>query len=200
MVHTGVMNRTRNRHQPNRPRLRLIRGGLDSHVEITGTTVAVTPLDAPIPALDAVVMEDDTWGVLAADLMLQEGGLDLEDALDAVADFDPHTAGSVLLRASQPLELRAVIHDLDRTPTLQESWVRTALARVFHIADERALDTLAMPLLGTVHGRLEAARAVALVVAALEDRRHDRPRQLWLAVHRQDVPATLALLAAAATA
>lgn len=165
-----------------------------SHVEVAGTTVAVTPLDAPIPPLDAVVVEDDTWGVLGADLELDEESGGLDDALENLAGFDPHTPGSVLLREGQPLELRAVVHDLDRNPTLQETWVTTALTRVFQVAEDRALDTMAMPLLGTVHGRLEGERAVALLVEALEGSRHGRPRRLWLAVHRQDVRETLALL------
>lgn len=180
------------RRHRNGPQLTLIRGGLEARTERAGVQVEVAALDAPAPRLDAVVVEDDTWTVLSADPQLNDPGMPLERALQDAERFQPYAPGTLVVREEEPLELLAIIHDLDATPSWREEWIATALEAVFTVAADRVLGTVAMPLLGTIHGRLEPERAIALLCNALDHQSGGWPRKLWLAVPRKAVRPTLA--------
>ena len=178
----------------NGPRLRVIQGGLEARTERNGIRVEVAALDAPAPALDAVVVEDDTWAVLGADPQLNDPGVPLEQALKDAEGFQPWRPGSLVVREGQPVELLAVVHDLDQQPSWREEWITSSLEAVFTVAAERGLKTVAMPLLGTIHGRLPAERALALLREALDAQTEGWPRKLWLAVPRDAVRQALRAL------
>lgn len=182
--------------QPRRngPRLRVLQGGLEARTVRNGIRVEVAALDAPAPALDAVVVEDDTWAVLGADPQLNDPGIPLEQALKDAESFQPWTPGSLVVREGQPVELLAVVHDLDQHPTWREEWIASTLEAVFTVAAQRGLRTVAMPLLGTIHGRLAAERALTLLRNALDAQTGGWPRKLWLAVPRDTVRQALRAL------
>ena len=87
--------------------------------------------------------------------------------------------GAVVVRAGQPLRLLAVVHKLDETPSWREEWVARALDAVFREAGRRGLGALALPVLGGVHGKLDAARFWTLLKASIEATT-SRPARIWL--------------------
>ena len=113
-----------------------------------------------------VVIEDDTALVLGADIGVRDPGATLA-ALTAQALAAPdQPIGSVVARGTAPQRLHAVVHDLDCDPSWDEAGVRTALETVLEHACRDRLRDLALPLLGTVHGRLESRIAVRLTIEA----------------------------------
>lgn len=63
--------------------LHLIRGELDYTCHIGASRISIMPLEAPSPELDAVVVEQDTHGLLAVDTRLTETGETLQQISDS---------------------------------------------------------------------------------------------------------------------
>ena len=89
--------------------------------------------------------------------------------------------------------LHPVVHDLEQEPTWREEWVASALEEVLRQVGERSLRSLAMPMLGAVHGSLEGSRFVELLANALEGAALEHLKELWLLV----VPVRVEAVAAA---
>lgn len=126
------------------------------------------PLD-----VDAVVIEDDTYSVLSADPEFHEPTEHPLRIWTAAHEAVPAPPGTVAVRSGEPLKLLAVVHDLAEDPTWKEEWVASALLEIFEQADRLEIRSLALPVLGAVHGRLPVERFVLLLRQALD--RSDRP-------------------------
>ena len=66
--------------------------------------------------------------------------------------------GTVIARGSNPIHFLAVVHDLDQTPTVREEWVAKALEQIIREVNARDIRSLAVPLLGGVHGSLSTTQ------------------------------------------
>ncbi len=140
------------------------------------------PSDTPPFLPDALVVEDDTYGVLAADPVARERYDSTRRLLERAAQAEPEPPGSVRVRHGQPPSIHAVVHDLNLEPTWREEWIVDALAAAFVEADRRRLGSLALPMLGTRHGTLAPRRFVQLLRSALDASRCERLERLWLVV------------------
>ena len=164
--------------------LRLIPGGLDPELRPGLSWVVAAPRDLPPFAVDAVVEEEDTYLVLSADRQVRPPREPLIRILTEVLEAQPVRPGSVVVRRRQPLALLAVVHDLGRDPPWKEAWVAEALDGVFREAKRRRLRSLALPILGTVHGRLPMARSLELIRRAVERSAPECLERLWLVVRK----------------
>jgi hypothetical protein len=144
--------------------------------------VAVPKGARPVFFVDAVAAEEDTYLVLSADPVVEEVTEEPERLLSDAAARIPLAPGTVLVRGGEPLELLAVVHDLDQEPTWREEWVAGALDEIMREVFERGLGSLAMPMLGAVHGSLEGPRFVELLANALEAGAAESLKELWLLV------------------
>jgi hypothetical protein len=147
-----------------------------------GLRLAVAPPERPPFAIDALVVEDDTWHVLGSDPGFRPTHEHPIRLMRELAAAEPLAPGEVTVEESVPLRLRAVVYDLDQDPILREEWIAEALAEVFAIVADRNLESLALPLLGTRHGRLPPERALGLIDQALAGRSPRPCRRLWLVV------------------
>lgn len=114
-----------------------------------------------------MVREEDTFLVLSADRTATPPGEDLPTLAGRVAELEPRTPGSVVAREGDPPELLAVVHDLGREPTWRVAWIEEALREVMREADARGAASLALPVLGAVHGEIGAFRFLRALVAAV---------------------------------
>jgi hypothetical protein len=162
------------------PRLRAIEGGARP-LRIGRTLVRATPpFRSPFP-VDAVACEEDTFEVLSAE---PQARLPLPHPLRVIHEAnaaEPAPLGSVVVRGGYPLRLHAIVHDLSADPTCREEWVEAALAEVLATCTRLRLPSLALPLLGTRHGRLAPAAVAALVRYALLAT-GDLPARVWVPV------------------
>jgi len=161
---------------------------------VRGLRIVAAPADAPPFPVDAEAAEEDTFLVLSAEPVLhQPPDHPLRIIRDAFA-AEPVSPGSVVVREGSPLRLLAVVHDLDQDPTWRPEWVAAALAAVLRQCDERALRSLALPLLGSRHGRLGPERFVSLLRDALDAAPPSSLQRLWLVVPKGTPPAVFAAL------
>ena len=137
--------------------------------------------DAPPFSPDALAVEEDTWLVLSCTPEARASHEERE-AVVALGHTEPATPGQVLVKGHSPLRFLAIIHDLDQEPTWREVGIEDALEAIFKESESRQLQSLALPLLGTVHGSLEHHRFAALLQRVMERTLPTHLQHLWLVV------------------
>ena len=142
--------------------------------------IHVAPLESALPfEPQALVFEQDADLILRLDrdpVMPRENN---EALIGQALAATKHKPGTLVVDESDPIVIMAIVHDLDEQPTWREEWVRTALATLFTYAAEEGISSLAMPLLGTVHGQLDRRRAMELLESAIEEA-EVLPDSLWI--------------------
>jgi len=158
----------------------VIPGGRD-HLYVLGkVTVVPAPESSPPFRVDAVAVEDDTYSVLSADPGFH---IPTEHAIriwTEAHETTPAAPGSVSTRPGDPLKLLAVVHDLSLDPTWREEWVAGALQEILRYAGRLELSNLALPILGSVHGKLLPDRFVKILAYAVEQAALDSAIRVWL--------------------
>jgi hypothetical protein len=147
---------------------------------VGGVRLVASALDQPPFPVDAVVAEEDTYLVLSAETDLQIPAEHPLRVLTAAHESEPQPPGSVVVRSGQPLELLAVVHDLSSETSCQEEWVVTALEEILRQTDRLRLRSIALPLLGAVHGVLEPSRCAELLWAVLVAAEPATLERIWL--------------------
>ena len=155
----------------------------------------VAPKEWPPFLADAMVEEEDTYLVLSADHEVQETREQHEELMAELLKTNPAMPGSVILKEGQPLSLLAVVHDLSQEPSWKEEWIVRALDSILREAQRRKLRSLALPLLGTLHGSLERQRFLVLLREALERSSPENLVRLWLVVPAGTTREVLGMLA-----
>jgi hypothetical protein len=163
-------------------RLRVIEGGQRESFRLGRGVVRLWSGVGLPPGASALVCEEDTMQVLGADLELKLVRDHPVRVLTAAEEARPVEPGVVLCSGRAPVVLRAVIHDLDREPSWQVDWIRSALEQALRQAAQQTIEGLAMPLLGTIHGRLPLPLALELTFQVLVAARETLPGRIWLMV------------------
>ena len=152
---------------------------------------------------DALVEEQDRWLVLGQgperadrdpegythELALTS----VDELLEAADRSEPAPPGAVLLRRTRPLRLLAVIHDLERHPTVQTAWISQALETILRLAARSGLRGIALPLLGGGSDPRDAEAFAELLADALASEGPARLRLALLAERPQARRVTEAL-------
>ena len=162
--------------------LRVIQGGLIDETSIGPLRIVAAPTKAPPFHVDAFALEEDTFLVLSADAQVRDPKVPLTRIMTRLVDTKPATPGSVLVRGRRPLRFLAVVHDLNQEPSWKEEWVADCLEKIFAEAESRELKSIALPFLGTLHGRLERGRFLGLLGHALSQTVLTHLESLWLVV------------------
>lgn len=153
-----------------------------SEVWMGSVRLFVAPKEWPPFLADALVEEEDTYLVLSADPEVQETREEPGELMAELLKTNPAVPGSVIVKEGQPLSLLAVVHDLNQEPSWKEEWIANALDRIFRETESRKIRSLALPLLGTLHGSLDRQRFLALLREALERSSPKYLARLWLVV------------------
>jgi hypothetical protein len=165
-----------------RPQLRLIHGGRDLERNVGGVRVWAAPLHQPPFEVDAVVYQEDTYGVLAAPTEVEPDADHPVRVFHGAARLEPSPLGSVCVVEEKPLRLHAVVCDLDADAPCCATWIERAFAEVLRLAAERRLARIGAEILGAAYGHLEVEEAAGLLLRVLAAREVCHPSQLWLIV------------------
>lgn len=138
--------------------------------------------------VDAIVFEEDTWLVLSADPKACEPEEHPIRLMTELIEAQPEPVGSVLIKGRNPTRFLAIVHDVDQDPTWREEWVESALKEILRLAEHRSLRSVKLPLLGTLHGRLEKQRFVVLLGRALAQATFNHLKSLWLVAPAEACP------------
>ena len=144
--------------------------------------VVAAPENKPPFAVDGVVAEEDTFLVMSAPAELRPVREPLMRVMTRVIETRPREPGSVVIQGEKPVRILAVIHDFNQEPSWREGWVARALQGVLKTAEQERLRSIALPMLGTVHGALEARRFMKLFARALKTVHPQTLKQIWLVI------------------
>jgi len=172
----------RDEHKGQGAGFRLIQGGLQREMVLDGVRIVAAPEDRPPFTVEAVAAEEDTFLVLSADKTVREPTEHPLRIMTRLIEMRPEAPGSVLVKGRSPLKLLAIIHDLNQEPTWREAWVEKALHGIFLETESRKLRSVALPLLGSLHGSLDKERFAVLLRRALEKASLIYLKRLWLIV------------------
>ena len=163
-----------------RAQLRVVRGGLQKEISYGSLRIVAATEDRPPFSVEAVAFEEDTWLIMSADPKVCEPEEHPIRLMTDLINTAPLPVGSVLVKGGKPLKFLAVVHDVDQDPTWRESWIEKALLEIFSEAETRRLGAIAIPLLGTLHGRLPPTRFIHLLDRALQQSPTNYLERLWL--------------------
>ena len=130
---------------------------------------------------DALAREEDTYLVMSSDVAFEPVHDSLGRLGKQAASIEPKELGSVHVKETTPLQLLAIVHDLDREPSWSESSIELALRNVLDLAAQRRLVKVALPLLAFKYG-MSAPRFVELLTAAISEHSRQYPKQIGVVV------------------
>jgi len=170
------MNKTDNKE------LRLIQGGHHYDVSHGPYRIVAAPEGKPPFNVDAVVAEEDTFLVMSAQPVVRVPKEPLMKVMTRLIETKPKEPGTILVKGKDPHRILAIVHDFNEEPTWREEWIESALEAVFQEAENRKLESIALPMLGTKHGSLEEKRFLALLRSVLDRTSFPHPKRIWLVI------------------
>ena len=112
--------------------------------------------------IQSMVFEEDTYLVLSAGNHVREIRAPLEELqLELVAE-QALTLGELAIRGSRVF---AIVHDFDLQPSFSPGAVQRTLDELCQHVENRGISALGMQALGSHHGGLPRAQAIALIEA-----------------------------------
>jgi len=183
-----------NEEKGRRPPLRVLKGGLTSEMVWKGIRIVAAPKDAQPFLTEAFAFEEDTYLVMSADPTVRDPKIPMIRIMSNLMETRPRAPGTVLVQGNSPVRLLAIIHDFNEDPSWREEWIENAFQGIFDAAERLRLRSLALPLLGTVHGSLDRRRSVQFLAESLQHRPLHGLLFLWLVVPTGEAREVLALL------
>lgn len=131
--------------------------------------LVLSPREEPPFPVDAFVEEEDSYLSLSSEPRLELPGehpVRVMTRAHAAVEIEP---GTIVVRPGKPLLLLAIVHRLHENPTWRETWIAEAVRSLRKEVERRRIRALATPLLGTVHGKMNAQRSFELLSSFLID-------------------------------
>ena len=163
-----------------RPKMRVIQGGLDCQTRCGPIRIVAAPENSPPFEVDARAFEEDTFLIMSADPKVCEPEEHPIRLMTELIECKPETVGSVVVKGQKPLRFLAIVHDVNQDPTWKPEWIESALKEIFCKAEQHKLQSVGIPLLGTLHGKLEENHFVELLAQALRCTAFFYLKRLWL--------------------
>ena len=174
--------------------LRVLKGGLTSEMNWKGIRIVLAPKEAPPFPVEAIAFEEDTFLVMSADPTVRDPKIPMVRIMSNLMETRPREPGTVFVQGSFPVRLLAIIHDFNQDPSWREEWLEKALHGIFEATERLKLRSLALPLIGTVHGSVDKDRSVQFLAQGLRRRALHDLLFLWLVVPTGEARQVLDLL------
>ena len=148
---------------------------------IAGTTIIkFTETDPALLCVDAVVEEQDTHLLLGKSPVITSVVSGFPQLVRNMQRQVPELPGSVIVKKTTPKRFIAIVYDIDNTSMCRREWLQSALQNIFTQCRKFKVATLAMPLLGTSYGRIDAPAMLDLLEQALFMNRGQYPRKILI--------------------
>lgn len=154
--------------------------------DFCGISLMVVPPDSVPRLCNAIVEEQDTALVLDTEPVIRQPEENYSVLVDEMIKQQPLIPGDVIVRKGRPLRILAIVHDLDRDPSCNAGSIAVALENLLKKLNEYRVKSVAMPLLGTVHGRFDDEMFMTLLYNALQSEPLQFTKQMWLISRPRD--------------
>ena len=159
---------------------RILRGGLHQSLIVKGVKFIAAPRHHPPCVPEAEVFEEDSFLIMSDEPAHAPPTEHPIRIMRELEKFTPEVPGTVVLKGHHPTRMLAVIHDVNREPTWKEEWIEKAICSVFNQSERLKIQTIALPMLGTQHGRLKHPRFGKLLAKALNRSKFEHIRIVWI--------------------
>jgi hypothetical protein len=102
--------------------------------------------------------------------------------------------GSVRVQGTKPLRFLAIVHDVNQDPTWKRDWIKSALEEIWREVEQRKLRSVGIPLLGTLHGKLQMPNFVDLFANTLMQACHNSLKRIWLIIPAKNTSILMEML------
>ena len=92
----------------------------------------------------------------------------------------PEIPGTVIVKKTRPARFIAIVYDIDNATICRQEWLETALKNIFTQCWKYKITTLAMPLLGTSYGRIDAPMMLNILEQSLFINQQEFPRKILI--------------------
>ena len=144
------------------------------------TVIKFTECDPALLRVDAVVEEQDTHMLLGKSPVIMNSVTSFTQLVRKMEQQLAEVPGTVIVRQSSPKRFITIVYDIDSKPICREEWLELALKNIFEQCRKFEITTLAMPLIGTSYGRIDAHSMIALLEQQLLRYRPDYPRKILI--------------------
>ncbi len=161
--------------------MKLIHGGLSKHTLINGIQVAVAPRESPPFPVEVMVFEEDTNLILTVDPVIEHEDEHIIRTMTDIMTAKKHKPGSVVVNGNS---WYAVVLDLDKDSVCREEWCEEALGHILQLLEQNRISSIALPILGTVHGNLQVERQLQcfLIQMSAMNPYPYALKQLWIVI------------------
>lgn len=144
------------------------------------TIIQFTETDPALLNVDAVVEEQDTNLILGKSPVIMETIESFPAQVKKMEQQTREIVGNVLVKQSIPIRFIAIVYDIEQTPIGKKIWIEEALQNILAQCDKYKIKTLAMPLLGTSHGKLEEESIIRLLQDSLIQNRQQTLKKILI--------------------
>jgi len=138
------------------------------------------PRTHPPFTCQAIVEEQDTYLLMAEQTTLKDPGKPCWFLANTMEQEDACTLGSVIIKGHVPIRLLAIVHNINQVPTCHPESISKTYRTLLNTIQEKAITSVALPLLGTVHGKLSITEAIALLNECLQAPLPESLQRIWL--------------------
>ena len=101
-----------------------------------------------------------------------------------ILESKQYTPGTVVVNGNS---WYAVVIDLDRKSICRTEWCKTALDRVFELVKTKRISSLALPILGTVHGGLLIEQELPCLLNTIAHLNQQTLKKIWIVMQREEM-------------
>lgn len=160
--------------------MELIWNKADCFVKFEDVVIYAAPKGHASFSYQAIVEEQDTHLLLQQQDFLSDPGKPAWYLANILEGEKSQFLGEVLVRGKMPSRLLAIIHDIEQSPTYNLNSIILAYRNILILVAEKGISSLALPLLGTVHGKLAITDSIKLLRNALQKNLPACLQRIWL--------------------
>jgi hypothetical protein len=175
--------------------IRLIWDKSSCAARIGAIAIYSAPREHPPFDCQAMVVEQDTNLILGEQTTLVEPNKPAWYLANTLERDQPvYKPGDVIIKRGPPMQLLAVIHDIEQQPSCDNDSLKLAWQNLMTIVTQNNIKTLATPALGSVYGKIKLEESLRLLGQAIHDYTPPCLEKIWLILpaHQQiDLAAVL---------
>ena len=102
------------------------------------------------------ITENDTYRILGGPKQISSVGESYTGLINQALEAAPIPAGSLLRLKGKRRSFSAIVYDLDQDPICDPDWLASILDEIFKLTNRDSIKSIAMPVMGIAHSRLDA--------------------------------------------
>jgi hypothetical protein len=156
-------------------------------IMMENVTISVCAAGRQSLNVDAIVQEQDTHLILGTEPAIRDTHESYPLLVKKMGRQKPLLPGQVIIKNTTPLRITAILYDIEQTPVCTEELIADVLKSLLDKFNEYRLKSVAMPLLGSTHGKVKVSGFIKLLQDTLTISNPVYPEKILLIVPPDEV-------------